>query len=107
MPLVNGLFANPAGDPIGNADVIVTLVAGLLQQPGYTTTATIGGAAGTTTAADGTWSLTLAPNSTYSPADTRYLVAQVDPGTHVRYESLIVVPDEAGPFNLPELVVSS
>lgn len=106
MPVVNGVFANPAGDPIPGADIIVTLVAGLLQQPGYSTTATIGGQVATTTAADGTWTMTLPGNSTYTPADTHYVVAQVDPATHVRYETPFVVPASGGPYDLPGLVTS-
>lgn len=102
MTTVNNTVRTPDGLPVAGASIAVTLVSsGTL--PGFETDGTIGGVARTTSAADGSWSLDLAPNSTYLPTGTHYSVRETLRGGSA-YTYDVIVPDTAGPFHVRDIL---
>lgn len=105
VSIVMAVFVNPAGDPVGEGDIAITLVAGTPTTPGYTLDGAVGGEWNTVTDPDGQWSVALPGNSTYEPQNTYYQLVQTDPATRRKYVSAFVVPATGGPYNLTELLI--
>lgn len=106
VSIVMAEFVNPAGDPVPQGDVTITLIAGTPTTPGYTMDGTVGGDWTTVTDDNGQWSVALPGNSTYEPVNTYYQVVLTDPSTRRRYVSAFVVPATGGPYNLTELLIT-
>lgn len=100
---VHHIVTTPDGAPIKGVvvqAVLVTAVNG--TYPGLTGNTSITQLVTTTTAADGSWSLALTPNSeVIVPTGTYYVVYEGG------YPSTIVVPAGGGPYDLESILVGS
>jgi hypothetical protein len=100
---VTGKVTDPAGAPLAGVPVAAVLVA---PQGAYLAddTAELVSRAETTTAADGTWSLALTPNTAIEPAGTGYEVTRRVKGR--AQVNTISVP-ASGPVTFPSIVVDA
>lgn len=99
--IVQGTALDAAGNPVPFAGVRVALVTGSSTTPGYTSAGEITATYQTSASQTGAWSITLAPNTSITPANTYY---QVTEGTSA--VSAIVVPATGGPYTVERLLVT-
>lgn len=104
MTVVQNVTRDPAGNPIPRTLVIVELVTGSTDLPGYLSDATVISRELLRADETGAWSANVAPNSTIIPTSTHYRVTEVVGGQD--YVSRIVVPADGGPHNLTSLLVT-
>lgn len=106
MPIVTGVIRDPAGSGI-RGRVTIHLVAGDTgADPGYTDGGTVLSTTRIVTDEDGVWATPLVPNTDILPANTHYEVLEKPQGSALTYRSLISVPDGAGPYALPAVLVA-
>lgn len=98
MTIVTNIITDPAGNPVKDATVRITLITGT-NAPGYTASGEVQGTYSLSTDATGTWSANLTPNSLITPANTYYQVVEG------RAVSNINVPATGGPYLLGSILV--
>lgn len=101
MTSVTNTIKDPAGTPLANATIRITLITGSTS-PGYTATGEVQGTYSLSTDNTGTWTADLTPNATITPANTYYKVTE-GPGNQA--VSNIVVPASGGPYLLGSILV--
>lgn len=107
MTVIQNTVRDPAGRAVAGAAVRIRLIAGDAPgTPGYTSTGTVLGAYTATAGLDGTWSVDLPANTTITPDDTYYQVAEHTPGQAAGYVSYIEVPSAGGPYQLSSILLA-
>jgi hypothetical protein len=106
VPVVTGVIRDPAGNGV-RGTVTVSLIAGTVADPGYTTDGVILSTTNVAADEDGEWTITLVSNDDIEPTGTYYEVLQRGAGSPLIYRSLINVPDGAGPYALPAILVDA
>ncbi len=105
MPVVSNTVLDPSSAPV-RVVVTVRLIAGETgYEPGYVDGGVIEGTVRTTSGDDGAWSVTLASNADITPANSYYEVLEQPPGRVAAYQHFISVPDGAGPYEVPDILV--